>query len=217
MEFRTERHPFCANNMSRQVGPSIVFSVLIVCFFAVALFQHDPPTAANGQAAAGDAILGPRPPAEGPAKAPPSGPIESARRRANLSPRFARSAPRGNASVSPAAPISTVDLKGRSAAALAERTSLSPPEKGATRTSRPRARSTAPAADTATTEPAETASRRSAFTIAQSAETIEDVALRVYGTTVEADALWRANRDALPRRDSPLVAGMLLRTPQSAR
>jgi hypothetical protein len=60
-------------------------------------------------------------------------------------------------------------------------------------------------------------SPRSAFTVVQAAETIEEVALRVYGTTAEADSLWRANRDALPRRDSPLVAGMLLRTPKSAR
>jgi hypothetical protein len=39
------------------------------------------------------------------------------------------------------------------------------------------------------------------------------VALRVYGTADETDGLWRANRDALPRRDSPLSPGTLLRTP----
>jgi hypothetical protein len=44
-------------------------------------------------------------------------------------------------------------------------------------------------------------------------ETIADVALRVYGTSEDADALWRANRDTLPRLDSPLSAGTLLRTP----
>jgi len=56
---------------------------------------------------------------------------------------------------------------------------------------------------------------RRAFTVAQAGETIEDVALRVYGTIDEADALWRANRDTLLRRDSPLSVGMLLRTPKA--
>jgi hypothetical protein len=54
---------------------------------------------------------------------------------------------------------------------------------------------------------------RAAFTVVSSAETIHDVALRVYGSTDGADSLWRANRDALPRRDSPLSTGMVLRTP----
>ena len=36
--------------MSRQAGPSIVLSVLIVCFFAVALFQRDLPTRRSAQA-----------------------------------------------------------------------------------------------------------------------------------------------------------------------
>ncbi len=35
--------------MNRQAGPSIVLSVLIVCFFAVALFQRDPPRASPQQ------------------------------------------------------------------------------------------------------------------------------------------------------------------------
>jgi nucleoid-associated protein YgaU len=71
-------------------------------------------------------------------------------------------------------------------------------------------------AGSASAEPVETAPP-SAFTVVQAAETIEDVALRVYGTTAEAEALWRANRDALPRKNSPLLAGMMLRTPHNAR
>jgi len=55
---------------------------------------------------------------------------------------------------------------------------------------------------------------RSAFTVVHADETIEDVALRVYGTLDESDSLWRANRDALVRKDSPLSPGMLLRTPR---
>ena len=54
---------------------------------------------------------------------------------------------------------------------------------------------------------------RSAFTVVEANETITDVALRVYGTADEVDALWRANRDALPRQDSRLSPGTLLRTP----
>ena len=44
-------------------------------------------------------------------------------------------------------------------------------------------------------------------------ETIEDVSSRVYGTPEHGDLLWRANRDTLPQRNSPLSTGMLLRTP----
>jgi len=55
---------------------------------------------------------------------------------------------------------------------------------------------------------------RSPFTVANADERIEDIALRVYGTIDESDSLWRANRDTLPRKDSPLSPGMLLRTPR---
>ena len=55
---------------------------------------------------------------------------------------------------------------------------------------------------------------RSAFTVALPSETIEDVSGRVYGTAEVADSLWRANRDTLPQRNSPLSGGMLLRTPR---
>jgi hypothetical protein len=54
---------------------------------------------------------------------------------------------------------------------------------------------------------------RAAFTVVEANETITDVAVRVYGTADEADVLWRANRDAMPRQDSPLSPGTLLRTP----
>ena len=44
-------------------------------------------------------------------------------------------------------------------------------------------------------------------------ESLEDVAIRVYGSSDPVDTLWRANRDLLPHRDSPLSAGAVLRTP----
>lgn len=50
--------------MNRQVGPSILLSVLIVCFFAVALYQPDAPRSSGGRAryASGDSVArsGPR-------------------------------------------------------------------------------------------------------------------------------------------------------------
>jgi hypothetical protein len=51
------------------------------------------------------------------------------------------------------------------------------------------------------------------FTAVEASETIQDVAVRVYGSADRADALWRANRDSLPSRDTPLSAGIVLRTP----
>ena len=53
----------------------------------------------------------------------------------------------------------------------------------------------------------------SPFTIVEPNETLEDVARRIYGSGDHVDSLWRANRDALPQRNSPLSAGMVLRTP----
>jgi len=44
-------------------------------------------------------------------------------------------------------------------------------------------------------------------------ETLEDVTLRIYGSSDQLDLLWRANRDLLPRKNSPLSAGTVLRTP----
>ncbi len=54
---------------------------------------------------------------------------------------------------------------------------------------------------------------RSAFTTTRDGESLDDVAVRVYGSADKADTLWRANRDLLPHRDSPLSAGAVLRTP----
>jgi hypothetical protein len=51
------------------------------------------------------------------------------------------------------------------------------------------------------------------FTQALEGETLRDVAVRVYGSADEAEALWRLNRDLVARRDATLSAGTLLRTP----
>ena len=54
-----------------------------------------------------------------------------------------------------------------------------------------------------------------AFTLAIEGETLEDVAVRVYGlgTSDEVEALWRVNRDLIGGKDVTLSAGTLLRTP----
>jgi hypothetical protein len=54
---------------------------------------------------------------------------------------------------------------------------------------------------------------RAAFTVVERDETIGDVAVRIYGSIDALDVLWRANRDLLPQKDSPLSPGTFLRTP----
>ncbi|QEH33344.1 hypothetical protein OJF2_18450 [Aquisphaera giovannonii] len=54
---------------------------------------------------------------------------------------------------------------------------------------------------------------RSAFTTVAEGEGLGDVAARVYGGAEQIELLWRANRDLLPSRDSPLKTGSILRTP----
>jgi hypothetical protein len=51
------------------------------------------------------------------------------------------------------------------------------------------------------------------FTQALDGETLRDVARRVYGSSEEAESLWRLNRDLLRRKEGTLPAGTLLRTP----
>jgi len=51
------------------------------------------------------------------------------------------------------------------------------------------------------------------FTQAREGETLRDVAIRLYGSSDEAESLWRLNRDLIRRREGTLPAGTLLRTP----
>jgi nucleoid-associated protein YgaU len=54
---------------------------------------------------------------------------------------------------------------------------------------------------------------RGAFTSVRSGETLPDVARRVYGPGGDAERLWKANRDLIEKKDSPLRPGTMLRTP----
>jgi hypothetical protein len=51
------------------------------------------------------------------------------------------------------------------------------------------------------------------FTQSLEGETLRDVAIRVYGSSDDAESLWRLNRDLLRRREGILPTGTLLRTP----
>jgi hypothetical protein len=181
--------------MNRQVGPSIVLSVLIVCFFAVALYQPDPPRPPHGSArstAAGAIAQSASTPPRGPSR-PFLGQSESAELVKSVS---------GRSEV-PARPIAlTSDRSNATSQRVLARSSRSP-DLGFV------------GPDGSKTGERIEAARQpgSAFTIVDADETLEDVALRIYGSGAVADSLWRANRDALSRRDSQLSAGMVLRTP----
>jgi hypothetical protein len=73
----------------------------------------------------------------------------------------------------------------------------------------PTARSIAPS----TRRQARAVPPHDAFTLANEGETLKDVAIRVYGSPDEVEALWRLNRDLIGQRDVTLSAGTLLRTP----
>jgi hypothetical protein len=208
--------------MSRQAGPSIVLSVLIVCFFAVALFQRDLPRsrAKGGRSQARESVARTSPPAPGRTQ---SGQARDEARNSQAA------VPSKTSPVSGDRPIFDSALRAPSAAKALDsappgvrpRRSGPPVAHGSDRPGEPIRQASARAAGR-TPQPVSTApprktgparNARSAFTSALESETIEDVSSRVYGTPEHADLLWRANRDTLPQRNSPLVTGMLLRTP----
>jgi hypothetical protein len=182
--------------MNRQVGPSIVLSVSIVCFFAVALFQRDAPRSGRARSGPGDTKLSPPRTAsvtedvqvKRPTELPePPQPLKDrdARRdeRANRDPGSQNAsiahfppAPARARGAKEAAPIVTAGFKSADSVDLVRQ-----PD--------------------------------SAFTVVRENETIRDVAVRVYGSNEHVGTLWRANRDALPLLNSPLSSGIVLRTP----
>jgi hypothetical protein len=187
--------PHAPKLMNRQVGPSILLSVAIVCFFAVALYQPDPPQSprAGTRSSSADAIARPK----------------SA---------LARGATRSESA--------SADAADKARSAVAERPSNLDPMTPAVNPfstnaqSRPvhytsqRAKGLRePDAGTRGASPDAPRRPESAFTIVDENETLYDVALRVYGSSSLVDSLWRANRDTLSGRDSPLSTGMVLRTP----
>jgi hypothetical protein len=181
--------------MNRQVGPSIVLSVLIVCFFAVALYQRDPPRPSHGRARSGpaDAIAWS-------GSTPPPGPM--------------RASSGQSESAEPPQPVPARREVPARSIALAPDSSTTAFERAPAHSSRPRGVNSVGSEGSKSGERIETARQPgAAFTVVLANETLQDVACRVYGSGALADSLWRSNRDALSRRESPLSEGMVLRTP----
>jgi hypothetical protein len=197
--------------MDRQLGPSIVLSVLIVCFFAVALFQHDAPRSSADHK---PALAGGVPDVVGPV------PIA---RRDTSAPSSSGSVLRSSASAGPV--VSSVnrsidrDVSDRKAEHQTDRAIVASGSLNL-RPASGRSPSSAVASYSSTArvrgavEHGVTRRPRSAFTVVEADETIADVAVRVYGTADQVELIREANRDSLPRADMPISAGMLLRTPR---
>jgi hypothetical protein len=188
--------------MNRQVIPSMILSVFIVCFFSVLLYDRGrPPTSGEPPRAEGKTEPAPVAPAE-PSGAIPVAPVETAAATPSAPApevpplKTAKPAPAS----APAAPEPHVTDVSVTATASATTTVEAAPVHEPPKT-------TIPAPSAVPLEP------RSAFTTVKDAESLDDVALRVYGSADRADSLWRANRDLLPRRNSPLSSGAVLRTP----
>jgi hypothetical protein len=209
--------------MSRQAGPSIVLSVLIICFFAVALFQRDLPRArakgGRSQAREPVARTSPPPPvrrtqtgqgndlahtsrATVPSKTPSVVEDHSIHNRV------------GRARSAATAPDSVpIDVRPRRSAPPVAHGSVRPGEHIRQASARTTGRTPQPVSSAPPRTTVSARNGQSAFTTALESETIEDVSSRVYGTPEHGDLLWRTNRDTLPQRNSPLSKGMLLRTP----
>jgi hypothetical protein len=193
--------------MNQQAGPSIILSVLIVVFFGVALFPREP---ARIRGSAGDTpIEAPLPSSQrlvDPTKSipPHSEPIAGLAPAPSVDAVKTSSPRRDDASRS--VEVSSISSSPAHKPAVIRQTSN--PSMAREPQARPIGAVTAlPASPREAHQPSQ------AVTVVGVNETIADVALRVYGTTNRIDVLWRANRDALHGRDSPLVPGTLLRTP----
>ncbi len=184
-----------SGRMDKNVSASFTLSVLVVAFFAVALYQPDSrlqssPARAKpslkakpveDRSAAGPVlpIVAPIPSSPDPPKAEPK--VALARSRdADVSQVIRR--------VEPA-----------TTAAVAAR-NVSPPRNEAGRSFH----RVIPQPDR---EP------RGAFSSVRAGETLPDVARRVYGSAGDTALLWKANRDLIENKDSPLRPGTMLRTP----
>jgi hypothetical protein len=207
-----------SSTMNRQVIPSMILSVLIVCSFAIALFERDP-DAAGRKADPGPAAKTSTPPSASPSPGLANA-SASAARLAEPATAGART-PGQETSVTTEPPPQANGLRERgSDPAPAPVPSVAPganaPRPEETGAGRP-STATEPAAGASSAAPPSTAPAstvpRAAYTVVQKGETLKDVAVRVYGSSDGLDSFWRANRDVLPRSDSPLSAGAVLRTP----
>jgi hypothetical protein len=230
--------------MNRQIVPSMLLSVLIVCFFAVILFERDSPrrTLGNDRAVTGKKTgvehlpSTPHGTVATPVASPPADskkqPDDEQKQKPEPNKQEGTAEPaaspvkQGSAGVSSAhtpSPAITQDTKAPAPQGVSQppvsktsRPTPLPAKEGATRTSAPGLAESPPVKKTPS-EPAAESGPQQAFTAVRQGESLRDVAIRVYGSADDLDSLWRANRDVLPRTDSPLTAGSVLRTPANTR
>jgi hypothetical protein len=170
--------------MNKNVGASFTLSVLVVLFFAVALYQPESRTPkaaakpAEGQPSAkGGGGLAVASPDHESSKTNPSAP-----------------SPSGAVTPQPSRPVVTASNR------RAQTPRIESP---------PTVARTIPVHRPTIREPG----KRGAFTSVLEGETLADVASRVYGMQGDANVLWMANRDLVDRKDARLHPGMILRTP----
>jgi hypothetical protein len=229
--------------MNRQVLPSMLLSVLIVCFFAVILFEkegsrpgvssvhqvesksvrHDEKPAIHGSrtSQADGSRRSSRPPAQAHVTVDPSfmpssplgGPDLAFSRLHQAAPPL-KQTPRYSSKAVHTDKAPVESNRGTQVVATSRMTpveSTSDDDEG-----------TSPVSHVLTTNEFKVArndtlengfNRAEAFTIVELHEELDDVALRVYGTSKKAETLWRANQDLIPRRNAPLPVGLRLRTP----
>ena len=205
--------------MNRQIIPSMISSVLIVCFFSIVLYEPDKPGAlarplGGDSAPAATSAAAPKGPDPSRVDEVPQreikGPAKTETPPASTADQHVRSSP--GAGLEKAKPVRVAEAPAVPAVTVTEGPG-SVPSQGATRSADPvSSPQEKPASHAAGPLPASTG-RRSAFTTVKDGETLEDVTLRIYGSSDQLDLLWRANRDLLPRENSPLSAGAVLRTP----
>lgn len=211
--------------MNRQALPSIILSVATVCFFAVAFYHREAEPrrgATRRENLPGPAGSGP---GTGLARSVVARPVGSQAAQKSVSRpaegRFS-SATQGN---DDERKRDLVNSSGREVATrdgeAGRNQRLGPPSTPILTASDRNAgdepaRPARPSAGDSESRRAVTLSR-SPFTVAAAGETIADVSRRVYGSTDQAELLWRANRDLLRERDTPIAPGTVLRTPGPSR
>lgn len=184
--------------MTRHAGTSMLLSVLIVVFFAVALYPHKPASQPSLATRSITRSTDPPPPSAQPAPSPTPGiplpdlaegasPPSVARSEAPTAPGPKRFASAGRDAVTRSSTFRPAERPRTVANTSGSATSAVPVE-----TPRP---------------------GRAAFTHSVAGETLADVAVRVYGSPDSTRTLWMVNRDVIDGPNSVLVAGTLLRTP----
>ena len=225
--------------MDRQVIPSMILSVLIVGFFSIVLYEPDKPKAKVSTAksdAAPPATSAPALPKVEKAVAPsaldppaaPRAPVPSNSGKEQPQPDPKNPARTESAQSQTADPHGSTapvaDEQQAKPLARADAPTVAPEKVQETAragpdhaVSPPPSPPTLPASKTAH-EPADSAParimHRSAFTTVKEGETLEDVAARIYGSLDKIDLIWKSNRDVLPQKNSRLLPGTVLRTPE---